>query len=65
MTQDLTDPGFEPTDEQLRNLSQRAFEGARRAHEQALVRLRAEIAAERARVLARLDSVEPPKPTST
>jgi hypothetical protein len=39
----LADPSFEPTDEQLAGLMSRAFAGVTAAHEQALVRLRAEI----------------------
>jgi len=40
----LADPDFEPTDEQLRGLSQRAFAGVREAHQESLRRLREEIA---------------------
>lgn len=52
---DLADPDFEPTDEQLAQLSKEAFAGIREAHEQALERLRAAIERERQRVLSRLD----------
>ncbi len=40
----LSDPEFEPTDEELQGLSRRAFAGVAAAHEASLVRLRAEIA---------------------
>jgi hypothetical protein len=40
----LSDPDFEPTDEQLIGLSARAFAGVRAAHQRALAKLRAEIA---------------------
>ena len=50
----LADPEAEPTDEQLAGLSARAFAGVGRAHEVALQRIRAEIAAARERVLADL-----------
>jgi hypothetical protein len=43
----LADPDFEPTDEQLIGLSTRAFAGVRAAHEAAMRRLRAQIAAAR------------------
>lgn len=41
----LADPGFEPTDEQLIGLSQRAFAGVREANARGLQKMRAEIAA--------------------
>jgi hypothetical protein len=51
----LADPEFEPTDEQLIELSVRAFSGVRQAHEKALERLRAEIAKTGAAALRELD----------
>ncbi len=47
----LADPDFEPTDDELRQLSARAFAGVAAAHERALARLRDEIAAARAEAL--------------
>jgi hypothetical protein len=52
----LADPSFEPTDEQLRELSAKAFANVRAAKEQALRDLRERIAAERKRLLAKLDA---------
>ncbi|WP_394834031.1 hypothetical protein LVJ94_46755 [Pendulispora rubella] len=40
----LADPDFEPTDEQLRELSRRAFAGVREQHQAALKRIHQEIA---------------------
>jgi 4'-phosphopantetheinyl transferase EntD len=48
---DLADPDFEPTDEQLQELSHRAFAGIKQARAESRAKLRAEIAA--ARVVAR------------
>jgi hypothetical protein len=50
----LADPDVEPTDAQLVGLSTRAFAGVARAHDLALQRLRADIAARRASVLQSL-----------
>jgi 4'-phosphopantetheinyl transferase EntD len=50
----LADPSFEPTDEQLEGLSKRAFAGVREAHERAMARMRAEIAAGRMAAMERL-----------
>ena len=50
----LTDPDFEPTDDDLIGLSRRAFSGVRDQHEKALDKLRADIDAARAEVLQRL-----------
>ncbi len=43
MAERLADPDFEPTDEQLIELSRAAFAGVREQHEQALARLHAGI----------------------
>jgi hypothetical protein len=47
----LSDPDFEPTDEQLIGLSKRAFAGVTAKHETALAKLRAEIELARVKVL--------------
>ncbi len=60
----LADPSFEPTDEQLAGLMTRAFAGVRGAHEQAMAKLRAEIAAARVVALERLVR-GPSKPDGT
>jgi hypothetical protein len=52
----LADPSFEPSDEQLRQLSAAAFANVRGAKEQVLRELRERIAAGRKRVLAELDA---------
>lgn len=44
---DLADPDFEPTDEQLMELSRRAFSGVKAARAESRAKLRAEIAAAR------------------
>jgi hypothetical protein len=54
VTPNLADPDFEPTDEQLIELSRRAFAGVREQRERAQQALRAEIEVERDRVLRRL-----------
>lgn len=51
----LADPSFEPTDEQLIELSRRAFADVPRKNELALEKLRAEIAELRRKVLRELD----------
>ena len=51
----LSDPSFEPTDEQLAGLSARAFAGVRAAHERAMAKLRVDIAAARVEALKQLD----------
>lgn len=51
---DLADPSFEPSGVELQELASRAFSDVRGAHERSLERLRAQIAAERERVLAAL-----------
>jgi hypothetical protein len=51
----LSDPAFEPTDEQLTGLSSRAFAGVRAAHQRALAKLREQIAAARDEALRALD----------
>lgn len=40
----LADPSYEPTDEELQELSRSAFQNVAKQHEEALSRLRAEIA---------------------
>jgi hypothetical protein len=50
----LADPDFEPSDEDLVGLSQRAFSAVRSEHERALEKLRTDIASARAEVLLRL-----------
>lgn len=47
----LADPAFEPTDEQLHELSRRAFAGVAAAHAKSLERLRAQIAEARREAL--------------
>jgi len=51
----LADPSFEPTDEQLQELSRRAFAGVAAAHARSLERLRAQIAVARQEALHALD----------
>ena len=55
---DLADPDFEPTGEQLQELSKRAFAGVREAHEKSLVEIRARIAKHGDEVLQRLADEE-------
>jgi hypothetical protein len=50
----LADPSFEPSDEVLVGLAQRAFAGVGEAHRAALVKLRAAIATAREEALGRL-----------
>jgi hypothetical protein len=50
----LADPAFEPTDEDLIGLANRAFAHVREAQEESLRRLRADIAAARQAALERL-----------
>jgi hypothetical protein len=52
----LADPDFEPTDEQLIELSKRAFADVKARHEAALAKLRAEIADRSARVLSECEA---------
>ena len=59
---DLADPAFEPTDEQLQELSHRAFAGVAAAGERRLERLRLEIAKAREVALRRLDQTVPRGP---
>ncbi len=54
-TINLADPNFEPTDEQLIDLSKRAFAGVKARHESALARLRAEIAARGAQLVCEFE----------
>jgi hypothetical protein len=51
----LADPSFEPTDEQLQELSRRAFAGVATANAKALARLRVEIATARQEALRALE----------
>ena len=64
MTIDLANPEFEPSDEQLKELSRRAFRGVRERHQQALRLLQEQIEEERKRVMARFKS-DPLPPRST
>ena len=52
----LADPACEPTDEQLTELSARAFAGVGAAHQSALAKLRREIAEAREHALRSLDA---------
>ena len=61
-TIDLSNPDFEPTDEQLGQLASRAFAGGREKHEQSMRSLRARIAEEREAVLARFGAKPAPRP---
>ncbi|MCL2450376.1 MAG: hypothetical protein FWD17_15625 [Polyangiaceae bacterium] len=61
----LADPDFEPTDEQLMELSKRAFAGVKERREVALARMRAEIAARSAEVLRQLEAQEAVRPKAT
>lgn len=55
---DLSEPDFEPTDEQLQDLAKRAFEGVVELHQQALKVLRDEINEQRKKVLESLRSAK-------
>ncbi len=57
-TINLADPDFEPSDEQLIELSRRAFGDVKARHEAALARLRAEIAARGKQLLRELEERE-------
>lgn len=50
----FADPEYEPTDDDLRQLSREAFAHVRAAHEAALVEMRARIEKERVEVLRRV-----------
>ena len=52
---DLADPDFEPTDEQLQELSRRAFSDVKARHEAAMERMRAQIAEASAATLKRFE----------
>lgn len=54
----LADPDFEPSDEQLAGLMQRAFAGVRPAQVAMQRKLREEIAVARSHALRRLDELE-------
>lgn len=54
----LADPSFEPTDEQLTELSSRAFADVKQKHERSLRAMRIAIAAGRAELLKRLGTRE-------
>jgi hypothetical protein len=54
----LADPDFEPTDEQLMELSKRAFADVKERHEAVLAKMRAEIAMRSAEVLQELEARE-------
>jgi hypothetical protein len=55
----FADPEFEPTDEQLHQLSREAFADVARLHAEALVRLRQEIQVLRAQRLAQHQAMDP------
>jgi hypothetical protein len=55
------DADFEPTDEQLVELSREAFAEVNDRHRDAMARLRAEVATLRQDVLARVAGVRPPR----
>lgn len=59
---DLANPDFEPSDEELQELSRRAFEGVGERYAAALKRLEADIAQERREVLARVERMLAQKP---
>ena len=52
----LADPTFEPTDEQLIELSRRAFAGVKERREAALAKMRAEIAERSAEVIREFEA---------
>lgn len=52
----LSDPAFEPSDEDLRRLMHGAFNGIREAHEQSLFEMRARIARLEVEARARFDA---------
>jgi len=54
----LTDPEFEPSDEDLVGLSTRAFAGVRTANTEIVRKLRAEIEVARERAVRRLEDIE-------
>jgi hypothetical protein len=61
---DLADPEYEPTDEELHELSRSAFSGVAARNEEALRRVHEEIAVLRKGLMLRADlkpSTEPPK----
>ena len=53
---DLTNPDFEPTDEELQELSRRAFAGLAERDAAAVARLEQESARRRQEVLARVEA---------
>ena len=55
----LSDPAFEPTDEDLIGLSKRAFAHVRGAHEESLRKMREDIAAASKSSLERLRAMRP------
>jgi hypothetical protein len=55
----LSDPAFEPTDEDLIGLSQRAFAHVRGAHQESLRKMREDIASARKSALERLHVMRP------
>jgi hypothetical protein len=59
---DLADPDFEPSDEELQELSRRAFQGAGERYAVALKKLAADIDSSRKEVLARVERMLANKP---
>jgi hypothetical protein len=55
----LSDPAFEPTDEDLIGLSERAFAHVRGAHQESLRKMREDIASARKSALERLRVMRP------
>jgi len=55
----LSDPAFEPTDEDLIGLSKRAFAHVRGAHQESLRKMREDIASARKAALERLRVMRP------
>ena len=53
---DLANPDFEPSDEELQELSRRAFAGVGKKYSAALRRLEADIERSRREVLARVEA---------
>jgi hypothetical protein len=58
----LSDPDFEPSDDDLIGISTRAFAGIRAANAELLRKLRAQIEVERERAIRRLDEIEAARP---
>lgn len=59
MRRNLADPAYEPSDDELRELSKKAFEHVPQSRRETHARLRADIARMRAEVLKRLREAQP------